>query len=137
VSADSGRGAAAAFRTNFSYLYGTLDASTAGAAQEGSGIPVDVVHLTHLTTAGSIFHQLLGIASLASAPLAATKATPPQHGGARVPACRAHVVPWDVRVGGLLGGEAQHRDMVCSKIHIVPGKLPTDRDIIDVVIFQS
>ncbi|GJN22528.1 hypothetical protein PR202_gb10101 [Eleusine coracana subsp. coracana] len=72
------------FRTNYSlfmpmydYLYGTLDKSSEdlyertlqGREEEAP----DVVHLTHLTTPDSVFHLRLGFASLASAPLVASK----------------------------------------------------------------
>nr|CAB3454263.1 unnamed protein product [Digitaria exilis] len=78
------------FRTNYSlfmplydYMYGTLDASTDHLHERAllrrkskeEEEHVDVVHLTHLTTPGSIFHQRLGFASLAAAPLAAPAAT--------------------------------------------------------------
>ena len=65
-------------RTNYSlfmpfydYIYGTMDESsdalhkTSLQRQEEAG---DVVHLTHLTTPGSIYHLRIGIASMASKP---------------------------------------------------------------------
>ncbi|CAN6279636.1 unnamed protein product [Urochloa humidicola] len=69
------------FRTNYSlfmplydYLYGTLDKSSDDLYERtlhGREEAPDVVHLTHLTTPGSVFHLRLGFASVAAAPLAA------------------------------------------------------------------
>ncbi|XVF45938.1 hypothetical protein PTKIN_Ptkin02bG0248000 [Pterospermum kingtungense] len=70
------------FRTNYAlfmpvydYIYGTVDKST-DALYESSlkrreELP-DVVYLTHLTTANSVYHLHLGFASMASKPFAAS-----------------------------------------------------------------
>ncbi|KAL2460981.1 Protein ECERIFERUM 1 [Abeliophyllum distichum] len=66
------------FRTNYSlfmpmydYMYGTMDKSTDAlyetSLKRKEDFP-DVVHLTHLTTAESIFHLQIGFASFASKP---------------------------------------------------------------------
>lgn len=66
------------FRTNYSlfmpfydYIYGTMDKSTnelyETSLDREAEVP-DVVHLTHLTTPGSIYHLRVGFASLASWP---------------------------------------------------------------------
>uniref|UniRef100_M8BDM2 aldehyde oxygenase (deformylating) n=1 Tax=Aegilops tauschii TaxID=37682 RepID=M8BDM2_AEGTA len=67
------------FRTNYSlfvpfydYLYGTMDKTSDDLYERtlhGREEAPDVVHLTHLTTPGSLLHLRLGFASLASAPL--------------------------------------------------------------------
>ncbi|OIT34308.1 PREDICTED: protein ECERIFERUM 1-like isoform X1 [Nicotiana attenuata] len=66
------------FRTNYSlfmpmydYIYNTLDKSSDTLYEkslERVGESPDVVHLTHLTTAESIYHLRLGFSSLASQP---------------------------------------------------------------------
>ncbi|XP_056161764.1 very-long-chain aldehyde decarbonylase CER1-like isoform X2 [Syzygium oleosum] len=66
------------FRTNYSlfmpfydYIYGTMDKSSdklyETSLERGAEVS-DVVHLTHLTTPGSIYHLRVGFASLASRP---------------------------------------------------------------------
>jgi aldehyde decarbonylase len=67
------------FRTNYSlfvpfydYLYGTMDKSSEDLYERtlhGKEEAPDVVHLTHLTTPGSLLHLRLGFASVASWPL--------------------------------------------------------------------
>ncbi|KAL2502568.1 Protein ECERIFERUM 1 [Forsythia ovata] len=55
----------------YDYIYGTMDKSTDAfyetSLKRKEDIP-DVVHLTHLTTAESIFHLQIGFASFASKP---------------------------------------------------------------------
>lgn len=55
----------------YDYMYGTLDISTDTLYETSlkrEGESPNVVHLTHLTTADSIYHLRLGFASLASKP---------------------------------------------------------------------
>uniref|UniRef100_A0ACD5YW48 Uncharacterized protein n=1 Tax=Avena sativa TaxID=4498 RepID=A0ACD5YW48_AVESA len=67
------------FRTNYSlfvpfydYVYGTMDKSSDDLYERtlhGREEAPDVVHLTHLTSPGSLLHLRLGFASVASSPL--------------------------------------------------------------------
>ena len=55
----------------YDYIYRTMDKTTDMLYETSLGRPEespDVVHLTHLTTAESIYHMRLGFASLASKP---------------------------------------------------------------------